>query len=131
MIVPQGTKRDLMSVRHSAPPSARETSATAEAGSKKRHSYRPLPKEFQRDRFTYRQIAREKDVAIYEQTWNGCRDPSVSYEVIRVRRREGFEIDGRFVKPAELYPASKEWGTNGWSLTTRDAAFAKLREISS
>ena len=39
--------------------------------------------------------------------------------------REG----GRFVDAAELYPRSEAWGTDGFTLTDRDAAFAKLREL--
>jgi len=89
-----------------------------------------LPKEFRRGGFTYKQIARERDVAIYQQTWNGCRDPSIAYEVVRIRRREGFHIGGRFVEPAEVYPNSEAWGVDGFTVTDKDAAFAKLREIS-
>jgi hypothetical protein len=88
-----------------------------------------LPKEFRRDGFDYRQIAREGNAAIYEQRWTGCAEPSVCYEVIRARRREGFEIDGRFVEPAEVYPNSQAWGENGWTFTNKDAAFVKLQEI--
>jgi len=106
-----------------------KTSARAKAGSKKRHSYKPLPKEFRRGGFTYKQIAREGDAAIYEQTWSGCRNPSVCFEVIRVRRREGFQIGGRFVPPAEVYPNSEAWGTDGFTFTDKEAAFAKLRGI--
>lgn len=106
-----------------------KTRATAEARTRKEHSYKPLPKEFHRDGFQYRQIAREGNAAIYEQTWNGCPNPSVSYEVIRIRRREGFQISGRFVEPSEFYPSSTEWGKYGFTFTDREAAFAKLREI--
>lgn len=59
-----------------------KTRATAEAWGKKGHSYRPLPTRFRRDGFDYRQIARDEDVAIYEQTCNGCSDPSVCYELV-------------------------------------------------
>jgi hypothetical protein len=110
--------------------SALKTISTAEGGGKKRHFYKPLPKEFRRDGFTYRQIAREGDAAIYEQTWSGFADPGVCFEVIRIRRREGFQIDGRFVEPAEVYPTSESWGVDGFTFTDKDAAFAKLREIS-
>jgi hypothetical protein len=106
-----------------------KTRATAEAWSKKGYSYKPLPTRFRRDGFNYRQVARERDAAIYEQTWSGCSEPSVCYEVIRVRRREGFQIDGRLVKPAEIYPKADAWGVDGFTLTDRDAAFAKLREV--
>jgi hypothetical protein len=93
--------------------------------------HKPLPKQFRRDGFSYRQIARERDAAIYEQRWGGCTDPSVCYEVIRIRRREGFQIGGRFVEPAEVYPNSEAWGLDGFTLTDKDAAFAKLRQLAS
>src|SRR5262249_17439892 len=107
----------------------RKTSATAEARGKKRHFYKPLPKQFCRDGFTFRQFAREGDAAIYKQIWNGCQNPSVAYEVIRIRRREAFQIRGRFLEPAEVYPKSEAWGVDGFTLTEKDAAFAKLQEI--
>ena len=44
------------------------------------------------------------------------------------RRRDGFQIGGRFVEAAELYPRSEAWGTDGFTLTDRDTAFAKRRE---
>lgn len=108
--------------------SSPKTRATAEAGSRKWHPYRPLPTQFRHDGFHYRQIAREGDAAIYEQTWAGCLHPSVRYEVVRIRRRDGFHIGGRFVEPAEVYPNSEAWGVDGFTLTDRDAAFAKLRK---
>jgi hypothetical protein len=74
----------------SLPRLAQKTSGRAEAGSKKGPFYKPLPKEFRRDGFNYRQIARQGDGAIYEQTWTGSDNPSPCWEVIRIRRREGF-----------------------------------------
>ena len=106
-----------------------KTRATAEAWSKERHSCKPLPTRFRRDGFNYRQITREGDAAIYEQSWTSCPNPSVCYEVIRIRRRAGFQVDGRFVEPAEVYPSSGAWGVDGFTLTDIDAAFAKLREV--
>jgi hypothetical protein len=107
-----------------------KTRAKGEGGSKKQPSYKRLPTRFLRDGFDYRQIARERDAAIYEQTWSGCSNPRVCYEVIRIRRREGFEIDGRLVEPAELYPNSDSWGVDGFTLPDKDAGFAKLRKLS-
>ena len=106
----------------------RKTSATSEAGTQKRY-FRPLPKEFRHDGFQLRQIVREANAAIYEQTRTGCSESSPCYEVICVRRREGFSINARFVEPAEVYPNSGAWGTDAWTLTGKDAAFAKLREL--
>jgi hypothetical protein len=112
----------------SMPTWAQKTRATADAHTKEGHC-RPLPKEFRRGGFTYRRIARERDAAIYSQTWNGCPDPAVFFEVIRVRRREGFRIGPRFIEPAEVYPPRQRWGELGWSFCDKAAAFAKLREI--
>jgi hypothetical protein len=106
-----------------------KTRATAEAWGKKGHSYKPLTIRFRRDGFNYRQIARERDAAIYEQRWSGSSKASVCYEVIHIRRREGFQIDGRFVEPSEVYPNSEAWGLHGFTLTDKDAAFAKLKEV--
>jgi hypothetical protein len=106
-----------------------KTPATAEARGKKSHSYKSLPTRFRSGEFEYRQIAREGSAAIYEQTWLGCAEPSICYEVIRIRHRDGFQIGGRFVEPAELYPKAEAWGIDGFTFTDKDAAFAKLREI--
>jgi hypothetical protein len=51
--------------------------------------------------------------------------------VIRIRRREGFQIGARLVEAAEVYPNSEAWGVVGFTLTDKDAAFAKLRQLAS
>lgn len=106
-----------------------KTRATPEAWGKKHDSYKPLPTRFCRNGFEYRQVTREGYAAIYEQTWSGCADPSVCYEIIRIRRREGFQIDGRLVEPAEVYPSSGAWGVDGWTIHDKASAFRKLREV--
>ena len=111
----------------SIPPLTPKTRATAVLRSKKGRFYRPLEAQFRHNGSGYCQIAREGDVAIYEQRWPGSEN--VCYEVIRIRRREGFEIGGEFIEPAEVYPKSETWGVDGFTLTDKDAAFAKLREI--
>ena len=116
-------------VGDSIPPVATKTRATVEGGSRKSHFYKPLPTRFRRDGFDYRQIYRERDAAIYEQTWNGCRNSAVCCEVVRVKLRQGFEIKGKFIEPGEVYPNSEAWGTDGFTVGDKDAAFAKLREL--
>ena len=124
---PREEKRGLVAVPHSMELSRAKTSATAEAGGKERHFYKPLPTQFRHNGFEYQQM-REGHAAIYEQRWGGCPDPSVCYEVIRIRLREGFHIGGRFVEPA-VYPNSEAWGVDGFTLTDKDDAFGKLREL--
>lgn len=129
MTSPPNAKRDQAPVGDSTSLSTPKTRATAEGGCKKRHSYKPLPVQFRHSGFYYRQIAREGNAAIYEQTWSGSDDPAICFEVIRIRRREGFEIGGRVIAPAEIYPRSEAWGVDGFALTKKDAAFCKFREV--
>ncbi len=126
---PQKAKRCPGVVGQSMVLSTEKTRASAEGGGKKGRFYKPLQKEFCHDGFQYRQIACEGGAAIYEQRCSGCAEPSVSYDVIRVRCREGFQIGGRFVEPAEIYPKAEAWGVDGFTFTDKNAAFAKLREI--
>jgi len=125
---PPETKRSAL-VSDLIPAPLLKTRATAEARSRKRHSHKPLLTQFRRDGFKYRQIAREGNAAVYEQSWSGCPNPSVCYEVIRIRRRDGFQIGDRFVEAAEVYPNSEAWGVDGFTFTDKDAAFTKLREV--
>ena len=105
------------------------TSARAERGTKNGRFYRTLPTQLRRDGFTYRQIAREGDAAIYEQTWNECSEPHVCFEVIRIRRREAVEVAGKFIEAAEVYPKSEAWGVDGFTYTDKNEAFRKLRQL--
>ena len=113
----------------STPSLSPKTRATPERRTKTGRFYKPLPTEFRAGGFCFRQIAREGNAAIYEQTWAGCSEPSVCYEVVRIRRRDGIEIAGTFIEPHEVYPNSEAWGVDGFTLTDKDAAFAKLKEV--
>ena len=115
--------------RDSIPLPVRKTRAGAEGSDRKGRFYKPLPREFRHNGFTYGQVVRDENAAIYEQTWGGCSNPSICYEVIRVRRREGFQIGEKFVEAYEVYPNTNSWGVDGFTLTDRDAAFAKFREL--
>lgn len=130
MTEPPRKKHSSAFVGDLLPPATAKTSATAEACTKERHSYKPLRKEFRRDGFNYRQVAREGDIALYEQRWTGCPDSDVCFEVIRVRQREGFQIGRRFVEAAEVYPASELRGVDGFTVTDRNKAWDKFFEIS-
>jgi len=96
------SRRASVLIRRSTLPSTQKTCAMAEGESKKGHCYKPLPKELRRKGFRYRQIVREANVAIYEQTWNGSQNPSVSWEA---------------------------WGVDGFTISDKDAAFQKLQQM--
>ena len=116
-------------VGDSIPPAAPKARARFISTSRGADYYKPLKTHFQRGEFNYKQIAREKDVAIFEQTWPGCFEPSVCWEVAVIRRHNGKTIKGHWVAPSEFYPSSTEWGKYGFTFTDKEAAFAKLREI--
>jgi hypothetical protein len=92
--------------------------------------YKPIATEFKHGGFNYRQITREGDVAIYEQRWRDSEN--VCYEVVRIRRHEAKTFPSGKSSPArEAYPPSAAWGDFGWTVTTLDAAYAKLRALRS
>jgi hypothetical protein len=91
--------------------------------------YQPLKWHFQRGQFNYERLVREKDVAIYLQTWRDDPRASTAFEVIRVRRHNGKRIKGQWVTPSEFYPSSTDWGKYGFTFTDKHAAFAKMHEI--
>jgi len=130
MITPSGPKRGRAFVGGLIPLSSPKTSATGEGGTKKGRFYRPLPTRFQHTGFDYRQITHEGNAAIYEQRWTGCVEPSVCYEVIRIRRRDGFQISEKFIEPYEVYPNSDAWGVDGSTFADRNKAWDKFFEIS-
>jgi len=130
MTTPLRQKRGRAFVGDLRPPAERKASARAEGGTKKGRFYRPLPTRFRHKGFEYRQIVREGDAAIYEQCWTGRAEPSVCYEVIRIRRRDGFEISEKFIEPYEVYPNSHGWGVDGFTFTDRNKAWAKFFELS-
>lgn len=86
-----------------------------------------LPKLIQNKGFTLKQLKRVGDKAIYEQTKKG--QISKSYEVIRIGRHNGYELGGQKIAPAETYPGSSQWGNNGWTFTTLDAAEKKFKSL--
>jgi len=121
-------KRDLNLVEDPISLATIKTSATAEVRRENGHFYRPLPTRFRHNGFDYEQIHREADLAIYRQSWNGNKH-SAAFEVISIRRHDGFRIDGRFVEPAEVYPNSEAWGTDGFTVMDKDLAFIRLRKL--
>jgi hypothetical protein len=116
--------------RQIMPASAPKHRAQATSIPKRGQSYKLLEGYLQRGQFSYKQLVREQDIAIYSQTWRGCSEPSIAFDVICVRRHNGKEIKGHPVEPSEFYPSSTEWGKYAFTFIDKEAAFAKLRELS-
>lgn len=81
---------------------------------------------FNRDGFTFRQLRRIGNVAIYEQTKKG---QSPAYEVVILRMREARIAFGMELPECEHYPSSEEWGTYGWTYRSLSEAERKFKEL--
>jgi hypothetical protein len=87
-------------------------------------NHKPLKKEFYRKTFTYKLLKREENKAIYEQ----CRDGKLmAYEVIIIRRHNGYTLAESYIEPAETYPSDSEWGVFGWTFQKNDLQAAEKK----
>jgi len=82
---------------------------------------KPIDTFFTYGGFDYRQIRREKDVAIYSQCFKGGKLP-VAYEVVVIQRHNGYSLGGKTYPPAEYYPSSAKWGTHGFTVVATDTS---------
>jgi len=80
--------------------------------------------EFRQSDFTFTQLKRAGDVAIYQQTKEG---QSPAFEVVIIRRREASIAFGKEFPATEYYPHNEDWGTYGSSYCTLEEAERKFR----
>ncbi len=85
-----------------------------------------LDKEIRHNGFTFKQVYRDGDWAIYRQT-KGDVD---CYELIKVQKHDGYKIMGKDIPASEFYPSAEAWGLYGWSLPTLSEAHFKLKTVS-
>ena len=86
-----------------------------------------LPKQFNKKGFTYKQIKRVGDKAIFEQSKKDQSDRT--YEVVKINRHNGYELGGQKIPPGEAYPSTSQWGTAGWTYRSLQEAEAKFKKI--
>ena len=91
--------------------------------------YIPIKTEFASKGFEYKQILRDGDLAIYEQKSKNPKRTNIDYEVIRIRRHNGYKIADQSFPPSEMYPSNSQWGTFGWTCKTLEAAHRKIEWI--
>jgi len=80
----------------------------------------PIPPSFTKKGFCYRQVRRQGDVAIFEQTRKDSEFKR--YEVVKIGRHNGYTMGGAYIAPAETYPGSSLWGITGWTCEDLSAA---------
>lgn len=86
---------------------------------------RKLPKLFKQKGFSFTQIKREGNKAIYKKT----KDNIVSYEVVIVSSHNGYELGGQKIAAAETYPSSSQWGIKGFTHTSLASADLKYKKL--
>lgn len=89
----------------------------------------PLPTTFTRSGWTFTQLARVGDVALFRKSKQGFGYPIVSFEVIKVQKREAWSMGDQTFPAKEGYPSDEQWGTAGWTCLNLEAANKKLKEL--
>jgi hypothetical protein len=84
-----------------------------------------LPLTFTKSGWTFRQVWREGDQAIYRKE----KGNTVVYESIRVLSHDGYEIAGKRVEPAEYYPGNEAWGTDGFTCGSFERALERVGDL--
>ena len=72
-------------------------------------------------------VKREGDVAIYKKILENSETEAHNFEVIAIKRHNGYEIAGIKMPPAEMYPSNTQWGD--WAYTCANLEDADKRFI--
>ena len=83
---------------------------------------KPLETTYTRRGFTHRQIHREGDLAIFEQSKPGI----TRWEVFEVQRNPGRVIAGVATAASESPPGDAQWGRPGFTCVTREDAYRRF-----
>lgn len=84
--------------------------------------------QFTSNGFTHKQIVREGDLAIYEKNKTDGQYKG-GYEVVRIKRHNGYTIAGVFCPPSEMYPSNSVWGVDGFTATSKQEAFSRMDKM--
>jgi hypothetical protein len=92
---------------------------------------RPLLSSFTRDGWTFQQLLRVGDLAIFKKTKPSPAGPGeiTSFEVVRVKEKRCDPRFGGFSGIRECYPSSERWGSDGWTCLSEERAREKLDEL--
>jgi len=84
-----------------------------------------LEESFTSKGFKFQQIKRDGDVAIYKKQLDNPEADNHHYEVIAIKKHNGYEIAGVKVPPSEMYPSDSQWGD--WGFTCNNLEDANKR----
>lgn len=87
-----------------------------------------IPESFTRNGFEHRILERVGNVLLVERKHHEVSSPH--FEVVRIRIGKPKRLpDGTVLQEREVYPASTEWGTHGWTRSDLESARAKFKEL--
>jgi hypothetical protein len=92
-------------------------------------TYKPLRINFVKKGFEFSLVKREGDLAIYKK--QKPEQKTFSFEVICIKRHNGYTIAGTVMEPAETYPGDSQWGIYGFTYTDLAEAEEKFNELKS
>jgi hypothetical protein len=88
-----------------------------------------LEESFTSKGFKLQQVKRDGDIAIYKKQLDDGESENYHYEVIAIKRHNGYEIAGVKMPPAEMYPSDSQWGDWGYTCTTIEDANKRFDEL--
>jgi len=89
--------------------------------------YKTIPTAFKKKGFTYQQVKREGNKAIFLQTRPGTE--LRNYEVVKLGRHNGYVMGGVHIAAAETYPGASLWGIAGWTCQSLEAAESRYQQL--
>lgn len=87
-----------------------------------------LPIEYKKYGYTYKQIIREGNIAIYSQSSEGSNEP-FAYIVFIVQKQAASNIYGREYPAKEIVPGHSLWGNYGYTCHTMQRANVRMEEF--
>ena len=90
---------------------------------------KPLPVEFDRKGWHFKQLKREGMIAIYLRTKPGEHTLIESYEVIEIITEPDKFRFGKSIPVHERYPGDEEWGKYGWTYRSLSGAQSKFKRL--
>ena len=88
-----------------------------------------LEESFTSKGFKLQQVKRDGDVAIYKKQLDDPESENHHYEVIAIKRHNGYEIAGVKMPPAEMYPSDSQWGDWAYTCNTIEDATKRFNEL--
>jgi hypothetical protein len=86
-----------------------------------------LPTQFIKSGFRFEQVKRIGNHAIYRKQHKF--ETVQTFEVIRIKSHNGYEIAGNHIEAAECYPSNEEWGVGGWTYLNLEKAEERFNSL--